>query len=273
MGSKPQLTEVTQISDESPSQRPRRRAWDLAAELRDRKVCRTAISYMLVMWLNLQIGDVMFPMLGLPDWSLTLIIVVGVMGFPVVLLMAWVFQVTPEGIVVDSDDKTSAGTERRLDTLVNLLLLLSSIVLSCLLLLQFSTDQQTVLASITAREMPPRVVVSELSFQSTTADAAELAQAIHNELQHLLINLDGIEVLPHTEQIATKEFTRRLALSGSLLLADGTAHVLAHVIDLSAGRYLTSIAFNIQVDNVLALEITAAERIVAEVSEVILTTT
>jgi TolB-like protein len=270
MSSKPHLTEVTQIPNEPSSKPERRSLWELAGELRKRKVCRTAISYMLVMWLNLQIGDVIFPMIGLPDWSLSLIIIIGVMGFPVVLIIAWVFQVTPEGIVIDSEEKTEANTDRHLDTLVNLLLLLSSIVLSFLLLLQFATDQRSLLPELTAQEVPHSIVLSELSIEPASDDAVMLAQGIQKELRHLLINVDGIEVLPAASQIDPEDNRRRLALSGTLLLDGSTAHLLAHVIDLSAGRYLTSITFNLEIDSVLKTEITAAERIIEEVSEVLL---
>lgn len=78
-------------------------------ELRKRKVGRTAISYVLVMWLNLQIGDVIFPMIGMPDWALSLIIVVGVMGFPMVLILSWAFQITPNGIVLDTKGYPGEG--------------------------------------------------------------------------------------------------------------------------------------------------------------------
>ena len=267
MNARPHLTEVTKIADDQSGVQKSRGLWDLAAELRERKVCRTAISYVLVMWLNLQIGDVIFPLLGLPDWSLNLVIVVGVMGFPVVLVVAWVFQVTPQGIVIDNEEATEGGTERRLDTLVNLLLLLSSIVLSFLLLLQFTAEQPNRLTGGPAAEAARDIVISELSFASTTDEAAVLAKGIHQELRHLLINLEGVEVLPRSLTPDPGDPRRRLALSGSLLQDGSTVHVLAHVIDLSAGRYLTSITFDLQLTSVLALELEVAERIVAEVNQ------
>ena len=56
-------------------------------ELKQGRVCRAAITYVLIMWLNLQIGDVIFPMLGIPAWTLKLIIMVGLMAFPLVLIV------------------------------------------------------------------------------------------------------------------------------------------------------------------------------------------
>jgi len=267
VSSKPRLTEVTGINVQMP-RKVRKRFWGLLAEVRNRKVARTAISYMLVMWLNLQIGDVVFPMIGLPDWSLSLIVVVGVMGFPVVLILSWAFQVTPSGIVLDAESGSAAQVDRQIDTVVNVLLLVLSIVLSVLLLLQFFTTERISLLTLAEAEEPPAVVVSSLSFESATHETTSrtVATGIREELRHRLINLKGIEVAPEAMQQQFAEGYRRVALSGSLLLEGDTAHVLANLIDLSASRYLTSIAFNLQASSTLDLESAAAERIIGELT-------
>lgn len=265
MSSKPHLTEVTRAAEDHQPSRPPARG--ILAELSERKVCRTAVSYILIMWLNLQIGDVIFPMIGLPDWSLSLIIVIGVMGFPVVVILAWAFQVTPEGIVLDEGSELETQTDRRLDTLVSLSLLISSVVLSVLLLLQFLADERAPLLTIAAPEEPRGMLISSLSFESATPERASetIAMGIHRELRHRLINLEGIDVLPEASNLDPADDRRRLSLTGSLLVDGSIGHVLAHVIDLSAGRYLMSTTFDLKVNSALTAEIAAAERIVGEV--------
>ncbi len=263
--SKPQLTEVPRTADAESAPPSRRGLSAIPAELRKRKVCRTAISYMLVMWLNLQIGDVIFPMLGLPDWSLTLIIIVGVMGFPVMLILAWVFQVTPAGIVVDQTRKDEAATENQLDTAINCLLLLCSLVLSVLLLLQFTTDARGSLLALPVDAESKAYVLTRLDIAPASSDERNrtLADGLQEELLHQLIVLGDIDVVPETAQLASDD-RRRLALSGSLMLDGSTAHVLANLIDLSAGRYLMSVSFNMAADSPLDLRSAAAERIIRE---------
>lgn len=68
------------------------------SELRRRRVFRVAAVYVVAAWLVLQVGDVVVEPLRLPTWTLTLLIVLAGLGFPVVLALAWVFQITPEGI-------------------------------------------------------------------------------------------------------------------------------------------------------------------------------
>jgi TolB-like protein/Flp pilus assembly protein TadD len=66
--------------------------------LRRRKVARVAIAYLLVAWLLVQVAGETFEPLGLPMWSRTLVIVGLAIGFPIALVLAWAFDVTPRGI-------------------------------------------------------------------------------------------------------------------------------------------------------------------------------
>ncbi len=70
-------------------------------DLKRRNVVRVSIAYIVVAWVLLQVGETVFDALQLPDWSLTLLLAMLVLGFPVAIILAWVFQVTPEGVIVD----------------------------------------------------------------------------------------------------------------------------------------------------------------------------
>ena len=73
-------------------------------ELMRRKVVRVAIGYSMVMWILLQIAEVTFEPLHLPDWTLTFLVVIAIIGFPVAAILAWAFEVTPEGLIRDPQD-------------------------------------------------------------------------------------------------------------------------------------------------------------------------
>ena len=81
------------------SSEPQKGFW---SQLKKRKVIRVAISYIIVAWVMMQVGEVTFEALSLPTWSLTLLIVITLLGFPIALVLAWAFEVTPEGIRRDS---------------------------------------------------------------------------------------------------------------------------------------------------------------------------
>jgi len=71
-------------------------------QLKERKVIRVGIAYIVVGWIMMQVGEVTFEALSLPPWTLTLLIVVVLLGFPIALVLAWAFEVTPEGVRKDS---------------------------------------------------------------------------------------------------------------------------------------------------------------------------
>jgi adenylate cyclase len=77
---------------------------EFLGELRRRKVFRVAITYAIVGWILIQVGEATFEPLQLPDWALTLLVVLLGLGFPVALVLAWAFESTPEGIKLDTGE-------------------------------------------------------------------------------------------------------------------------------------------------------------------------
>jgi len=67
-------------------------------ELRRRKVYRVAVVYAAVAFVIWQAAEIAFPALSLPDWALTLVVVLTLIGFPIAVVLAWAFEVTPEGV-------------------------------------------------------------------------------------------------------------------------------------------------------------------------------
>src|SRR5207249_6887683 len=67
-------------------------------ELRRRNVYKVAIAYAVVAWLLMQIATQVFPFLEIPNWAIRLVVLVIVIGFPIALVIAWAFELTPEGL-------------------------------------------------------------------------------------------------------------------------------------------------------------------------------
>src|SRR5437762_1902317 len=70
----------------------------LFAELKRRNVYKVAIAYAVVAWLLMQIATQIFPFLEIPNWAIRLVIMLIVIGFPIALIIAWAFELTPEGL-------------------------------------------------------------------------------------------------------------------------------------------------------------------------------
>lgn len=100
----------------SPSARaPGSGIYRLFREFRQRKVCRSMLVYTIVIWLVFQVTDVVVEPLGLPEWVASLVVVLGLAGFPVAATLSWIFDLTPSGFVRDARPLAAAptGTSRR----------------------------------------------------------------------------------------------------------------------------------------------------------------
>jgi TolB-like protein/tetratricopeptide (TPR) repeat protein len=85
------------------------------SELRRRKVVRVALAYALVAWLLIQVAETTFDPLRLPDWSVTLVVMLAILGFPLALVVAWMFDVTPQGMRRDAGPGSAEAPERSAD--------------------------------------------------------------------------------------------------------------------------------------------------------------
>src|SRR5438094_9899123 len=68
------------------------------AELKRRNVYKVAVAYAVVAWLLIQIATQVFPFFEIPNWAVRLVVLLLIIGFPVALVLAWAFEITPEGI-------------------------------------------------------------------------------------------------------------------------------------------------------------------------------
>ncbi len=93
----------------------------LFTELRRRNVFKAGAAYAIVAWLLVQVVDVVLPALQMPEWTISFVTVLLIIGFPITLIMAWAFEMTPEGIKADSDvprDRITPATGQRLNYVI-----------------------------------------------------------------------------------------------------------------------------------------------------------
>ena len=76
----------------------RRSLSDFSAELVRRKVYPVVAAYAIVAWILLQVGEVTFEPLGLPDWVMRVLVIAVIAGVPIAAIVAWMFDITPTGI-------------------------------------------------------------------------------------------------------------------------------------------------------------------------------
>ena len=104
----------------------------LIQQLKRRNVIRVAIAYCVVGWVVLQMASIAAAALGLPAWTFQVLLLIGVLGFPMVLLFAWSFELTPGGLKrteqVQPAESTVEETRATLNKVIIFLLALALVL-------------------------------------------------------------------------------------------------------------------------------------------------
>ena len=189
----------------------------LLGELKRRNVVRVAVAYAIVSWLILQLTDVLIPLLSLPDWVGRLIFLLLVIGFPLSLILAWAFELTPEGIKLDRDVVRSESathlTGRKLDFFI---------IAALSLVLVFVVIDQYVLEEPPFRPEAAESLrsIAVLPFANRSAEeenAAFFADGIHDELLTRLAKIADLKVISRTSVMEYRDTTKNMRQIGAEL--------------------------------------------------------
>ena len=165
------------------------------AELKRRNVYRVAIAYAVVAWLLMQVASQIFPFFEIPNWAVRLVVLLLVIGFPVALILAWAFELTPEGIKraedVDVSKSITRKTGRRLDFFIIAVLLL---VIGILL---FHRLRPNVSPTVSAS---PEKSIAVLPFENLSEEKANayFAEGIQEEILTRLAKIADLKVISRT---------------------------------------------------------------------------
>ncbi len=97
------------------------------AELKRRNVYKVAVAYAVVAWLLIQAASILFPTFEAPGWVMKVFVTVVLLGFPVALVLSWAFEITPEGIKLESEiDRAKPTTGRTGQKLIGLTVILAA---------------------------------------------------------------------------------------------------------------------------------------------------
>lgn len=243
----------------------------LFQELRRRNVIRVAIAYVLVAWILLQIADVLFPALGLPEWTTRLVAGLLILGFPLASFFAWAFELTPDGLKRDKDvdrtDATTNATARRLE--------IATIVVAVIAVGLFALDRFIWQAGNQAES--PQPVASALSsdsksiavlpFVNMSSDEEQeyFSDGLTEELLNVLARGKEMRVIGRTSSFQFKgknedlrEIGRKLDVShileGSVRRAGDKVRITAQLIDSADGAHLWSSTFDRTLDDIFAVQ-------------------
>jgi TolB-like protein len=194
------------------------------AELRRRRVFRVAVVYGLAMYAVLEISDIAFPALKMPEWTVTLVVALAILGFPVAMVLAWAFDVTPKGVVRTEPLAEDASPYRRpsrgaaLATvgLVSVLTIAVAVYLIPRLPGWWGAD-----GGVGGSSSAPGTRLVVLPFENLGAPIdAYFADGITEEITARLAGLQGLGVIARTTAIQYKDTEKTVQQIGEELDVD-----------------------------------------------------
>ena len=142
------------------------------ADLKRRRVVRVAVAYAVVAWLIIQVADSTFPALRLPDWTITLVVVLMILGFPIAIALSWVFQLTSDGVMFDKRvSSTSAGRRRTYVAMLAVVIAVAgTLVFRSISDIDLGFDSDSSIEADEAFEIPDTASLAVLRFQNIGED-------------------------------------------------------------------------------------------------------
>ena len=244
-------------------------------ELKRRNVIRVGLAYAVLSWLLLQVGDVLFEALRLDDSALTVMLVILSLGFVPVVIFAWIYELTPDGVKreseIDRNQSITAQTGHRLNITIVVLLVAA---LGLFAWESFIADHggRSPSTVSTAPAGERSIAVLPFADMSAEGDQAYFGDGIAEELLNVLAQVEGLKVAARTSSFKFRgdehdivEIGNALnvaaVLEGSVRKVGNQVRITAQLIDVAAGYHLWSETYDRELDNILAVQDDIAESI------------
>jgi TolB-like protein/Tfp pilus assembly protein PilF len=247
-------------------------------ELKRRNVFRVGVAYLVTAWLLLQMADVVLGNIGTPPWVFKAILVVLATGFPIALLFAWAFELTPEGLKKEKDvDRSQSITQVTGKKLEYFTIGALSLVVIFFVAREFvfpHGDHQDHEAGVAQGSEPVSIAVLPFADFSENADQAYFSRGISEEILNLLAKTHGLRVAARTSSFAfaagdhdIREIGDKLdvdtVLEGSIRKSGNTIRITAQLINIEDGYHLWSETYDRDLDDIFKIQDEIAGSILA----------
>ena len=257
---------------------------ELLTELRRRRVFRMTVIYIVAAWVAVQVASEALPAFNIPEGAIRYVWLAVLIGFPVVVLFSWKYDLTASGIQrtpAAHEDVAAVGSLTRID--YGILAALGLVILATMFSVgQRLVEVQTEIAQApTTRVIDPNsIAVLPLESLSPNPDDAYFAAGVQDSLITNLSKITALMVTSRTStlrvdaQLSVPEIGRQLGvakvLEGSVLMDGDRVRVIVQLIDAASDLHLWADTFEREVVDIIALQNEVA-RTIANVIEVRLT--
>ncbi len=250
-------------------------------ELKRRNVFKVAAAYIIVAWLLLQVSDTLVPALHLPDWFHSGVAFVLILGFPVAIIFAWAFELTPEGLKkernVERGQSFTPKTGKKLDFLIigALVVALGYIAFDKIVLdpsrdaalVEATTKAVSEQAATEGASAEPDKSIAVLPFVNMSEDAGNeyFADGLSEELLNMLVKIPELRVAARTSSFSFKgkdltisEIAQKLnvshVLEGSVRKSGDKVRITAQLIKADDGFHLWSENFDRTLEDIFVVQ-------------------
>ena len=238
------------------------------AELKRRNVYKVAVGYAVVGWLLIQVATQVFPFFEIPNWAVRLVVLFIVVGFPIALVIAWAFELTPGGIKrTEEADRVYPGRSRGRAWIY---VVISAGLLSAGLFFlgRYTAPNENKIANVPAKS----IAVLPFENLSRDPDNAYFAEGIQDEILTRLAKVADLKVISHTStqryksspdnlpQIA-KELGVANILEGSVQKSQDQVRVNVQLINAATDAHLWADSFDRKLIDIFAVESEIAAKV------------
>jgi adenylate cyclase len=237
------------------------------AEIKRRRVGKVAVAYGAIAWGVTEGSSVVFPALHVPDWAMTWVVVFLMVGFPVAMALAWIFDVGPEGI-----HRTEPLPQEAHASQVKLRVAYAVAVLACMVALGFVLYERG-LGRAQAAEAHSSIAVMPFTNLSGDPSKDYFSDGMSEELLNLLARVPGLQVAARTSSFAYKgrevdvrqigkDLGVETVLEGSVRQAGDQVRITAQLIDATSGFHLWSETYDRKLADIFQVQDEIARAIV-----------
>ena len=240
------------------------------AELKRRNVYKVAVAYAIVGWLIVQIATQVFPFLEIPNWVVRLVIVCVAIGFPIALIIAWAFELTPEGIKRTEDVAPSIGGASKGRTWIYVAAIGAALSIAVFFIGRY-TGQHSARAGGT--ELPAKsIAVLPFDNLSRDPDNAFFAEGVQDEILTRLAKVADLKVIARTSTQKFKSAPENLpdiakqlgvmnVLEGSVQKANDQVRVNVQLVNAMTNAHLWAEIYDRKLTDIFAVESDIAKTI------------
>ena len=250
---------------------------NLFQELKRRKVFKTVGVYAAVALIIIQVADIVFPRLLLPDWTVTFVIVLVIIGFPITFFLSWNYDLKKEGFIHDKSDVEGLATDKRWSLTKKIIFPVTGFVLMIIGGLFWFVYPFLTIGMSHDREYDASIAILYMENMSSDENSY-FADGLTEELINRLSRIQTLKVKPRTDvavfknkSLSLNEIAEKLNVNyiveGSVRIAGDDLRVNVQLFDIAQENTVWSDSYNNKLKDIFSVQDEIASSIVSKLNE------